>query len=338
VTDPPAPAERPAYWATCESKDLVRLGFFIHDALKRLTEPKVPTDGSTPISRQEFLDLVGQMQARADSQKEDATVPARPVYDGPPAPPLFYSSNQLEEARAKRNRTLDRLEAAIRYRQSESFIQHRRNQFDKAEQELAAIDREERRRWEERRREYEQARAPYERSLSAWKQEAARAKRNREANDKRQALVDRARGKVEAAFKPKHRPKTHGPTALDFEIAGPGEQSDEHIRRYFGEVLRSGQLKGFSQDRLDKMLALPRSNWKKGKAGFYGYIVLLFDHTEKVLLECPVEGNAIYVLDSDSERLLEMRKPDLIASSEAKRIFHSGNDWYRRLKDELGIE
>jgi hypothetical protein len=63
----------------------------------------------------------------------------------------------------------------------------------------------------------------------------------------------------------------------------------------------------------------------------------MFDHTENVLLECPVENNAIYVLDSGEDRLLAMNKRQLRESSEAKRIFHRGH-WYQRLKDELGIE
>jgi hypothetical protein len=43
------------------------------------------------------------------------------------------------------------------------------------------------------------------------------------------------------------------------------------------------------------------------------------------------------VLDSGEEGLLRMSKQELIESSEAKRIYHSG-PWYQRLKDELGIE
>ena len=74
----------------------------------------------------------------------------------------------------------------------------------------------------------------------------------------------------------------------------------------------------------------------KGKAGFYGYIVLQFEHTEKVLLECPVVGNALYVLDSGEERLSRRNKQEHIASDEAKRISHTG-DWYHRVKQEFGI-
>ena len=112
---------------------------------------------------------------------------------------------------------------------------------------------------------------------------------------------------------------------LPFELAAPGEGGDEHIRGYYGEVLRRGGLDGFDQDRFDKMLALPRSGWKRGTAGKYGYIVLMFDHTEKVLLECPIRDNAIYVLDSGEERLLKMNKQQLIASPEVRRIFHTGD-------------
>ena len=63
----------------------------------------------------------------------------------------------------------------------------------------------------------------------------------------------------------------------------------------------------------------------------------MFDYTERVLLECPVEDDAIYLLDSGEDRLLPMNKRQLRESGEAKRIFHSG-DWYQRIKDELGIE
>lgn len=333
--------ERPQYWFSCESMNLAQLGRFIYDALQRRSKPSVPTDGSTPLSRREFSDLVGLMEAKADAKKEDTTMPARPVYDGPAAPPrYFYPSDELTAARSRRDQALERLEDAIRYRHSENRIQHLQYELREAERVLPLIASDEESRREgllARRREYKQARAPYERSLSAWKREVARAKQRQEANDKREATVARARRGVRDAFRPMRNSGIRGPSTLDFEILPPGERTDEHVRGYFREVMSRGQLSGFSQDRLDKMLALPRSGWLKGRAGFYGYIVLMFDHTEKVLLECPVEGNAIYVLDSGEERLLKMSKQELIESSEAKRIYHAGI-WHQRLKDELDIE
>ncbi len=334
-------SEHPRYWAACEHMNLARLGMFIYDALQRRTEPSTPTDGSTPLSQQEFSNLVGLMEVKAEAQKEDTTMPARPVYEGPAPPPAYsYPSNELRAARRRSNRALERLEDAMRRRQSEHRVQPLQKELQEAERELPLVEAEEESRKEELLRldrEYKQAREPYKRSMSAWKQERARVKRAREANDKREEIVDRARRRVADAFKPKRGSGGRGPVTLDFEILPPGEQTHEHVRAYFREAVSSGRLKGFSQERLDKVLALPWSEWQKGRAGVYGYIVLLFDHTDKVLLECPVEDNAFFVLDSADERLLKMKKQQLIESSEAKRRYHSG-DWYRRLKDDLGIE
>lgn len=342
VTEPTTPPERPAYWSDCESMTLPEMGRFIHDSLLRRAERNAPHDGSTPLARQEFSDLVGLMQAKADELDEDTTMPARPVYDGPPPPPPFPDPTQLlEDARRRRNEARARLSAAFEFRAGRNLIQQRREEVRKAEQAISQIGVEAERRKQEilrLRDEYRQACEPYERSLDAWEREVARVRGRQRRNENRQVLVDRSRRSVREAFTPKRDPVGQAPITRDFEIAGPGEQGDEHVRRYYREVVGRDRLEGvFSQDRFEKMLALPRSGWQKGKAGFYGYIVLMFDHTERVLLECPVEGNAIYVLDSGEDRLLAMNKRQLRKSGEAKRIFHTG-DWYRRLKDELGIE
>jgi hypothetical protein len=230
---------------------------------------------------------------------------------------------------------------AIRYRAGRNLILQRREEVREAEQAIPLIEAEAERRKEEilqLRREYEQAREPYRRSISAWERERARVKRAREANEKLQALVDRSRRRVQDAFRPKRGTESQAPITRDFEFVPPGQQTDEHVRTYYREVISRGRLRGvFSQDRLDKVLSLPWETWEKGKAGLYGYILLRFHHTERVLLECPVEDNAIYILDSGEDRLVGMNKQQLRASGAAKRIFHTGN-WYQRLKDELGIE
>jgi hypothetical protein len=342
VSEPTTPPERPPYWSDCENRNLPRLGLFIHDALQRRTEPKVPTDGSTPLSRSEFMDIVDLMQAKADDLKEDTTTPARPVYDGPPPPPPVPDATELlVVARRKRNEARERIAAAFRFRAGRNRIQQLREDVQKAERAITLVEDEAEARKKEflqLRHEYLEAREPFERRVSAWEREVARAERRQRANEKRQALVDRARRRVQEAFRPKRGTDSQAPITRDFEIAPPDQQGDEHVRRYYRQVVGRDRLEGvFSQDRFEKMLALPRSGWQKGKAGFYGYIVLMFDHTERVVLECPVEGNAIYLLDSGEDRLLGMNKRQLRESGEAKRIFHTGS-WYQRLKDELGIE
>jgi hypothetical protein len=201
------PAERPPYWSDCEIMTLPELGRFIYDALMRLTEPRVPDDGSTPLTRQEFSDLVGLMQAKAGELQEDTTMPVRPVYDGPPFPQPFPDTTGLLIAACKRrNEAQKGLADAIKYQAIRNLIYQRREEVRKAKQAIPLIEAEAESRKEDilqLRREYWEAREPYERSLSAWEREVAMARGRLQRNQNRQALVGRARSRVRQAFRPK---------------------------------------------------------------------------------------------------------------------------------------
>ena len=176
--------------------------------------------------------------------------------------------------------------------------------------------------------EYEEARKPYRESYQHW---AAERSRRQEVEANREATVRRLYREVKRAFAAKTI------TTLPWEIAAAGEGTDDRaVYSYYQDVLRQGGLEGLDKERLDMILSLPRSGLLKGRAGWHGYIVLTFDHTEKALMDCPVPDNAVYVLDSCEKRLLKMNEPQLRASGEAKRIFHTG-DWYQRVKREFGI-
>jgi hypothetical protein len=134
VPEPTTPAERPPYWSDCESMDLPQLRRFIHDALLRRVEPNVPDDGSTPLTRQEFMDLVSLMQTNADELTQDTTEPERPVYDGPAAPPAIPDATELRAAaRRRRDQAQQRLADAIRYKAGRNLIQQRREEVREAE-------------------------------------------------------------------------------------------------------------------------------------------------------------------------------------------------------------
>ncbi len=64
-----------------------------------------------------------------------------------------------------------------------------------------------------------------------------------------------------------------------------------------------------------------------------------FSHTEKVLLECLVFGNAIYVIHSDWKRLSRTTKQDLLTrrSREVTRILHRGG-WLRGADERSGSD
>ena len=75
-----------------------------------------------------------------------------------------------------------------------------------------------------------------------------------------------------------------------------------------------------------------------GSGGFEGYIAFTFADTDNVLLECPMVGNAIYVLGADWKRLSRMSKGELLNGSHVvARIEHRG-DWFWKVEWALGIQ
>lgn len=333
-----APDEPPPYMERVREMSSAQLARFIENVLERLSGTPVPDDEQLPRSREELLALCDTLRAKVDAENKDAPIPQPPNYEGPDNPGSFIPSDKLNSLYAKRERYEKHVEDAYEdatYGSGSKVLQEwTEDQLRKMEEgELYPVEQGERRQHAKLVAEYERARNPYRESYQRW---AAQKSRRQENEANREATVRRLYREVNRAFDPTHGSGPRRIGILPFEIAAPGERTNEHVYAYYREVLRRGQIAHFDQDRLDKILALPRSGLLKGKAGFYGYIVLQFAHTEKVLLECPVVGNALYVLDSGEERLLRRNKQEHIASDEAKRIFHTG-DWYERVKREFGI-
>ena len=332
-----APDEPPLYMERVREMSFAQLARFIENALERLSRPSTPDD-ELPCSREELVALCDMLRVKADAQNKDTPIPRPPNYDGPDNPGSFVPSDKLRSLYAKRERYEKHADEAYeshRYRGRSTVLRDwTEDQLRKMEErELDPVERSERGRHAKLLAEYEQARQPYRDSYQRW---AAEKSRRQEAEVRREATVRRLYREVSSAFDPAHGVGPRRIGTLPFEIAAPGERTNEHVYAYYREVLRRGQLAHFDRDRLDKILALPRNGLLKGKAVFYGYIVLQFEHTKKVLLECPVVGNALYVLDSGEERLLRRNKQEHIASDEAQIIFHTG-DWYGRGKRELSI-
>jgi len=73
------------------------------------------------------------------------------------------------------------------------------------------------------------------------------------------------------------------------------------------------------------------------KFGSYPYYVFIFKH--HVVAECPLEGNAIYVIEGteDWQSLLNRSKRNLLAAvpNRVSRVLHTGA-WQNRLSRLLG--
>ena len=222
MNDAARPDEPASALSRHESMSLNQLGILIHDALLKRSESKVPTDGSIPIRRQEFSDLVRLMEAKAEAQKGDFTVPPRPAYDGPASPRVYSYHGKLEAARRKRNQVRERLKSAREFRAGQNRIQQLREELREAAEAINAVEHAREKNEEEYRQllsEYQQARELHWHDLSVWERAAANVERRRKAHEGRMVVVRRARRKVAGAFKQKSAPGLQGLVTRNFEIA-----------------------------------------------------------------------------------------------------------------------
>lgn len=326
-------AGRPPYWDACEDMSFAQLRRYIHDAVERLSYASPLTNEDLPRSQEELLDLCELLQRKAEALKEGAPMPERPTYLGPPDPGWnFTPSDELDALYREQRRAQGRVDYEIEHGDSGIYLDYIKRELEEVERKIAPIERREEEQHEQRVREYQEAREPYRRSVRLWRAEVEKIEKRREAEAKRVDNVQRTYREVKRAFAAKTT------TILPWEIAAAGEGTNNNaVYRYFRDVLSRGEIKELDEERLHTILSLPWSHRMLGRAGWFGYIVLTFDHTEKALMDCPVPNNAVYVLDSAEERLLKLKKPQLRASGETKRIYHT-EGWFRRVKKELGLE
>ncbi len=71
-----------------------------------------------------------------------------------------------------------------------------------------------------------------------------------------------------------------------------------------------------------------------GKRMWEGYTVYTFKRTTNVVLECPFEGNATYVLDRNWEREVRHTKQYVRQHYDYRKIVHKGG-WLARVHDSL---
>jgi hypothetical protein len=73
-----------------------------------------------------------------------------------------------------------------------------------------------------------------------------------------------------------------------------------------------------------------------GEKSWWGYVVFEFARTNRVVLECPFEGNAVYILPGDWKRMIRLNKAEIRSEheDECTRVFHTGN-WIARVRKAL---
>ena len=125
---------------------------------------------------------------------------------------------------------------------------------------------------------------------------------------------------------------------VDFEILKPGRWDVEDVIKHYRKMARRMPA-GFAGKRPDwrrlrEILKLKPIKWYVGTKAWEGYSVLTFKRTTNVVLECPFEGNATYILDKNWERKARHTKQYVRECYDYGKIVHKG-EWLDRVRDSL---
>lgn len=310
-----AKIERPAYWDECKKMDFGRLRQFIDDSLQ---EPPTVGLDDRPRSKEDFLALLEMLCGKIDASGLPVILPA---LDKPPVFPQFEPSEQLKSLLDQREKLKVTLEMVRRHRSVETnwIIVQRRRKLRLLEGDINLLESRERQNYEKRRDAHLR---PYQ-----------EAQRQRQRWPQRWQIIERMSRDIERVFKFGAIVPT---SRLSWRVLPPGELSVSNVLEHYGRLQRLNPHISYERDRITKAFSLRPNQCYVGSDEFEGYIVLTFAHTSRTLLECPVFGNAIYILDSEWKRLSKMTKQELLTHPSANRIIHRG-DWFWRVKQELRI-
>jgi len=111
---------------------------------------------------------------------------------------------------------------------------------------------------------------------------------------------------------------------VNWKLLPPGESSIELITSKLKEYERYKCKSYFDYSRLYKMFTLKPNRIFVGINKWIGYIVYEFDHFNKVALDCPKHGNAVYILPKEWQELSMKSKQELLNlnNSNISRVCH----------------
>lgn len=346
MSDPDATQGRPVYWQAAEAMSFGELRRFMDDALDAVQEGNAGE--ASPCTREEFVVLADlleakNLRARAEVPLEPPELEQPPGYD----PQIhsyrrgeFQESDELSEMNWELSRLDDRIEDARSDRTVPKWsYYHMRQEARDLRRRIKEREEEEMRTWPARYAAHEKVRPGYKDAVRRRNQEAQRINKRLGVLDRQQGFAERIRRSIDSAFAATSSGVTGRIRWAPFQSAKPTRAD---IRRHYRDHLRrQGKEDKFDQRRLDAATDLPYIDWlvpDEGFGGFDAYGIFTIEGTSKVLLECPIYGNAAYVVDADQEVWKGMRKRELIESGLAKQIPHRGEDWRIKIRQALGIE
>jgi hypothetical protein len=127
-----------------------------------------------------------------------------------------------------------------------------------------------------------------------------------------------------------------------FKLLPPGKWRIEQVIPHYRRLSHSqaGFLQGRKLDvsRIERIWSLGATKPWIGEDAWHGYIVFEFPNTDRVVLECPFEGNATYVLWGNWKERLSWTKTEIRAEQPNRHLWfpHRGN-WLNRVRAALRL-
>ncbi len=303
------------------------------DALKRSSN--AGPDAEFPNSKQDFLDLWQILYEKVyPPRQEMPEAPPPPVYEGPP--PIsrwgFRPSDELASMRERHDRLVDLLDEALADSSPGQYIGFLEDQLRDLVREIDERESDEQREHARRVAEYEDAWAAHQQRVRAWRVQTGQERPRRTGTDLQAQIVQRIRRAIE------RKAWTDVPTEhVRWRLLPPDELSEDRVRGYYTTLQRKRPGTRYDPDRIVKALSLGPNQRYEEIGEVEGYTVFTFPYTLSVLLECPIVGNAIYVIHKDWERWSRMSKQELMAdeSGEVVRIVHRAG-WFEKVRQALG--
>ena len=127
---------------------------------------------------------------------------------------------------------------------------------------------------------------------------------------------------------------------LPFTLLPPGtwdmSQVLDHYRKVSQDRGSGWENREFDPSRLKKIASLRPIRCYVGKESWNGYVVFEFRHSSRVVMECPIEGNATYVITGNWRNMISHTKAELRDGyrNDHVRVVHKG-DWLDRIRQAL---
>jgi len=294
---------------------------FIDGALQ---VPPGPDAGKLPRRKQEFLDLLKLLAGKGGVELDGDL---RPVVGPDEVGPTL---RKILEYRKRLSRELDRAQRdpASRKeagrRKAPKRVRNLQQELDRVKSEIARLE------------------AQKRGTFAGPRTEEQRQRRLKTVRTERVVRVRRDIERVFAEGGPGVGSSTNGPVGraggnrLPWRVLPPGELTLERVLAHYERLARERPGQHFEPERIEKAFSLDPNAWWEGHAGFGGYVVFEYPGTDRVLLECGVYGNAIYVLGPRWQELSRRSKREVMEDPSSRRIPHRG-EWFATLKAELGL-